>query len=82
MFFFKFVQKKFNIYFVRYLKNFDTIFRATEDELNIDWDYYNCTNCHSDFRLFKPKKMKCPYCQSVDLTLLDKTKQSEYEKNQ
>lgn len=55
-----------------YLKPFDTFFRATPDELDYNWDYYKCNNCQSELRLYNPKTIKCKYCQSQDLLLIDK----------
>lgn len=57
-----------------YLKPFDTFFRATPDELDYKWDYYQCNNCNSKFKLFKPKTIKCKYCQSKDLTSINEEK--------
>lgn len=57
---------------MKYMESYDTIFRAKAEELELDYDYYQCTNCHSKFKLFRPKTIRCQYCLSQDLVSIDK----------
>ena len=66
---------------MKHLKSYDTIFRAKPEELNLEWDYYHCTNCNSNYRVYRPRTIKCIYCQSIDVNLIETQKIITNEKN-
>lgn len=66
---------------MKYLKSYDTVFRAKPEELELDWDYYHCTNCHSDYRVYRPRNIKCIYCQSIDVNPIEITQPTQHEED-
>lgn len=57
---------------MKYLKSFESMFKAHSKEFEELWEYYICSNCGFEYSIFKPKYLCCIKCGSKDITLVDK----------
>lgn len=60
---------------MKYIKRYESVFSASEDDLVLEWEYYICSNCNSEFRVIKPKIVRCQFCKSKNVQLVNKDKQ-------
>ena len=66
---------------MKYIQTFESMFKVSKEEFDYRRDFYICSNCNSEFSLYKPKSLKCVNCKSKDIILIDKQNPDFYEEN-